>query len=65
MMTPWAAVAPDNSDLEVQILPAAFDTEESNCVMCGGTLGTGWECSRCGADHFPAVKRMLKKEAEA
>jgi hypothetical protein len=63
MMTPWLNNPLDNSGVKIDILPVGFDPQYSNCTMCGGTLQTGWECGRCGADHWPAVERMLAKTA--
>lgn len=62
MQTPWAENPSDNSGLVIDILPKKFDPQTSNCTVCGGTLQTGWECGRCGADHWPAVERMLKRQ---
>lgn len=43
------------------IVPPDFDVNEGPCVMCGGSLDTGWECNDCGADHFHAVQALLAK----
>jgi len=52
------------ADHIVFLLPAGFDIDEGACVKCGGSLDTGWECGRCGADHFPAVQRLLRASAQ-
>ena len=56
----WEESPPNRTGFEIDILPPSFDTRSSFCVLCGGALDTGWECTRCGADHFPAVRRLMK-----
>ena len=43
------------------VVPDNFDIDDGDCVICGGSLDTGWECNDCGADHMPAVKAILNK----
>ena len=38
------------------IVPEDFDSENDDCVVCGSSLDTGWECIGCGADHMQGVK---------
>lgn len=59
----WVENPPDRTGFAVDILPPNFDTRMSPCVLCGGDLDVGWECNRCGADHFPAVQRLMKARA--
>jgi hypothetical protein len=56
----WVENPPDNSRLEIDILPASFTAEGSFCVECGGATDLEWICIRCGADHWPAVRRQRK-----
>tara|TARA_R110000764_G_scaffold203005_1_gene288260 strand:+ start:510 stop:944 length:435 start_codon:yes stop_codon:yes gene_type:complete len=54
----WRKVKADAKG-EVPIpFPADFDTEEGECLACGGSLDTGWECNDCGADHYQGVKLL-------
>lgn len=55
----WVESPPDRTGFAIDILPPAFGTRISPCVLCGGDLDVGWECNRCGADHFPAVKKLM------
>lgn len=36
--------------------PLDFDTKDGPCLVCGGELDTGWECTDCGADHRDGVR---------
>ncbi len=57
----WVNDPADCTDIKISILPHNFDTQRSGCVFCGGTLDVFWICNRCNADHFPAVKRLIKE----
>jgi len=61
----WVENPPDRTGFAIDILPPDFDTKSTGCVLCGGTLDTGWECNRCGADHFPAVRRLIKQKVKS
>ncbi len=56
----WDWDPPDRTGFAIDILPPTFDMRHSPCVLCGGMLDVGWECTRCNADHFPAVQRLRK-----
>lgn len=58
----WVPDPPDRTGTEIEILPASFDTKRSGCVLCGGTLDFDWTCTRCCADHFRAVRRLIDKK---
>lgn len=62
--TVWVDTPPDRTGIVVEILPPSFDTKRSGCVFCGGTLDIEWLCTRCNADHFNAVKRLIKQRVK-
>lgn len=53
----WVPNPPDNSGIKIDILPNDFDAN-GFCVQCGGGLEIDYCCGRCGADHWPAIKRQ-------
>jgi hypothetical protein len=57
----WVENPPDRTGFEISILPPSFNTNSDGCVLCGHTLDVRWECTGCGADHFPAVQLLIKK----
>lgn len=60
-MTVWIADPPDNRSLKIEILPTDFDAN-GFCVKCGGALSLEYICERCGADHWPGIKRNRKQK---
>lgn len=56
----WVADPPNRAGFAIEILPPGFNTKGSPCVLCGGALDFYWICTRCDADHFPAVQRLIK-----
>lgn len=58
----WLDAPSDRTGVEIDILPSGFDTQKSGCAHCGGTLDFYWTCGRCGAEHFPAVQRLISQE---
>jgi hypothetical protein len=57
----WVDNPGDNSEVEIDILPESFDTRAGFCTLCGGAMDLDWCCTRCAADHWPAVKRLRAK----
>ena len=42
-------------------LPDDFDVDDGPCLLCGGELDTGWECTECGADHHDGAQLIYRK----
>jgi len=59
-MPVWNAYPGDNSELAIDIVPQSFFDDGEFCVKCGGATDIEWICTRCGADHWPAVQRHRK-----
>lgn len=45
--------------------PHDFDPHDGPCLLCGGELDTGWECTECGADHYHGALLVIDTQGQA
>lgn len=61
----WLETPPDNTKMKVQEVPPSFVQDGAFCIECGGGTDMEWFCVRCGADHWPAVKKQRDGNSSA